>query len=357
MRKHKPPSRAALTILFIAVIFIVLSITMLIVGGAVFVMIRTGLLGEVSTLNTMLPLAIMVLASILIGTFVAAVISHIPLKPLNIMISGMNRLASGDYKTRIELGHHHVAHELSHSFNTLADELQNTEMLRSDFVNNFSHEFKTPIVSIRGFAKLLKKKNLTDEQRSDYLDIIIEESGRLAEMSTNVLNLTKVENQSILTDVSCFNLSEQLRNCILLLEKKWTLKNVKVTANFDEYSINANEELLKQVWINLIDNAVKFTQEAGEIILSITEMPDSLIVSITNGGAEISERDQKRIFDKFWQGDASHASDGTGIGLSIVKRITELHKGSISVTSAPAETTFSVELPNRRRDNEGVAYQ
>ena len=143
-------------------------------------------------------------------------------------------------------------------------------------------------------------------------------------MATGVLDLTKLENQTILTDVTKFNLSEQLRGCILLLEKKWTEKNLHISADFDEYTICGNEEMLKQVWINLIDNAVKYSFNGGEVVVSIEQRPSVTLVSITDRGDVISGDDQKRIFQKFYQADTSHSSEGTGIGLSIAKRITEL---------------------------------
>lgn len=345
MKEPKIPPRAALTILFATVVFSILVITMSIIGFVTFLLLQTGILHRIDSPNVMVLILMLALASILVGTVVGAIMSRFPLKPVNILINGMNRLASGDYKTRVDLGRIEIAQKVSGSFNTLAEELQQTEMLRSDFVNNFSHEFKTPIVSIRGFAKLLQRGALPHEQQQEYLDIIVEESTRLADMATSVLNLTKVENQSILTDVTRFNVSEQIRDCVLLLEKKWSQKGLIITAQFDEHEISANEELLKQVWINLIDNAVKFSPESGEIGITITEAHNMATVSIKNTGLEISSDDKKRIFDKFWQGDSSHSSEGTGIGLSIAKRITDLHKGSISVVSSPKETVFSVQLP------------
>lgn len=344
MREPKPPHRAALTIIFAFLVFCILAITMAIVGTVIYMLIRAGVLEGIGTPNILLPIATFAFISIVIGTIVATIISSVPLKPMNKLISGMNQLASGDYGIRIDMGHHPIGRGLSESFNLLAEELQNTEMLRSDFVNNFSHEFKTPIVSIRGFAKLLRKGNLSDEQR-EYLDIIVDESGRLADMATNILNLTKVENQSILTDVTSFNLSEQIRNCILLLEKEWSQKGLKILADFGEYYIDANEELLKQVWINTVDNAVKFSPQNGEIGISISQTSSTVTVSIKNSGEEIGDEDTKRIFQKFYQGDTSHSSEGTGIGLAIVKRITELHGGTISVTSSSGEIVFSVVLP------------
>ncbi|RAV05021.1 HAMP domain-containing sensor histidine kinase [Paenibacillus sp. YN15] len=345
MREHKISPQVVLTLLFATVVFIILFITMCIVGFAVLILFQAGILEKVGPPNMVFLIIVLAFASILIGTAVGAIMSRFPLKPVNILINGMNRLANGDFEARINMGTLYIAQKVSSSFNMLAEELQDTEMLRSDFVNNFSHEFKTPIVSIRGFAKLLLKGNLSEAKEQEYLTIIVEESTRLADMATNVLNLAKVENQNILTDITRFNLSEQIRNCVLLLEKNWSKKSLNMVVHFDDYYIHANEELLKQVWINLLDNAVKFSPNGGVIAIMITEKPDAIVVSVKNNGPEISYEDKKRIFDKFWQGDASHSSEGTGIGLSLVRRIAELHKGSISVISSPEETAFSIKLP------------
>jgi signal transduction histidine kinase len=230
----------------------------------------------------------------------------------------------------------------------MAEELEHTEMLRGDFVNNFSHEFKTPIVSITGFTKLLKHGNLSEEETQEYLDIIEEESLRLSAMATNVLNMTKVENQTILTNVSSYNLSEQIRSCVLLLENRWTNKNIEFNLEFDEHEISANEELLKQLWMNLIDNAVKYSPEYGFVTIKIRAEEEFYQVSIANAGIEIPKEKQKKIFEKFYQADESHSTEGNGIGLSIVKYVTELHSGEVSVESTKGITTFTVKLPKRQ---------
>jgi signal transduction histidine kinase len=218
-------------------------------------------------------------------------------------------------------------------------------MLRGDFINNFSHEFKTPIVSIAGFAKLLKRGNLTEEQRIAYLTSIEEESLRLSYMATNVLNLTKIENQTILTDVTSFNLSEQVRSAVLLLEAKWSEKNIDLQLDFDEYTIEGNEELLKQVWINLMDNAVKFSPRCGSVLLDIVKEGFTVKVTVSNTGPEIPEEKRDRIFSKFYQADESHATAGNGIGLAIVKRVVDLHGGAVEVTCKDGMTSFTVTLP------------
>lgn len=345
MREPKAPPRIALTLFFSLVVFCILVITMFIVGTVIYFLTEANTLGDISRFGTFFPIIVFLVISILTGTIVATMISSIPLKPVNRIISGLNNLATGNYEVRMPQSNHPVGKDVEQSFNLLAEELQNTEMLRSDFVNNLSHEFKTPIVSIRGFAKLLQKECLTETQH-EYLQIIIEESSRLADMATNMLDLAKVENQRILTDVTRMNLSEQMRDCILLLENKWCEKDLTIRADFEEYFIGANEELLKQVWINLLDNAIKFSLEQGEIVIDISKSEYSCTVSIKNDGPEISESDRKRIFNKYWQGDTSHSTEGVGIGLSIARRIVELHSGNINVNSSSQKTIFSVVLPN-----------
>ena len=218
-------------------------------------------------------------------------------------------------------------------------------MLRSDFINNFSHEFKTPIVSIAGFASLLKQGDLPRAEQLEYLDIIESESKRLADMATNVLNMTKVENQTILTDVTEFNLSEQLRTCVLLLERKWEKKNLEMNLELEEHTISGNQELLRQVWVNLLDNAIKFSPEGQSVEISAAEEENAVAVSICNTGSYIPQNQQEAIFRKFYQADHSHSTEGNGIGLAVVKRVVELHEGTIRVESNPSFTKFTVTLP------------
>ena len=350
MKRIERKQRLALTMLFSSVVFCFFIMTMLIVGGAIIFLVQKGILKHGSDVPRVEHLIInIMIASVTLGSILTAVTSRIPLKPVNSFINAMNRLASGDYKARLHFGKffdkHPTAIELTESFNHMAEELEKTEMLRSDFINNFSHEFKTPIVSIAGFAKLLKQGNLTEEQKAEYINIIEEESLRLAAMATNVLNLTKIENQTILTETSEFNLSEQIRNCVLLLENKWNKRRILPDLAFDEYTVYANEEMLKEVWINLLENAIKYSDEGGTVKVDITEIESRLLVSITNKGEGIPEEAKEYIFRKFYQVDESHSSPGNGIGLAIVKRIVELHGGDITVSSGNRKTVFTVSLP------------
>lgn len=344
---------------FSGIVFCVMFVAMLIVVIGIFILAKyrlfNNLLYKVSDnfSDAFFIVLLLAVSSMIMGIVIAGAVGKFAMKPLNKLIHATNRLASGDYSARLSLGKvtraYPITQDLSESFNKLATELENTEMLRSDFINNFSHEFKTPIVSIAGFAKLLKKGNLDTEQTKEYLDIIEAESMRLSSLATSVLNLTKVENQTILTDETQFNLSEQLRNCILMFENKWIDKNIELNLNFGECNVFGNEELLKQVWINLIDNAIKYTTNDGYIEIVIEEKRDITKVDVINTGKEISPKNYDRIFNKFFQEDESHSVAGNGVGLAVVKKIVDLHKGSIEVESKDGKTRFSVILPTEKQ--------
>jgi len=351
MTQRKHSKHFGLMLMFTVVVFFALLINSAITALAVFLLVKSGMLFVASEAlpHTGSLIVFNALISVPIGFLVSVVAVKFPLKPVRNLIDGMDALAAGDFKIRMNAGsimkRYPAFVEVSDSFNKMAEELESTEMLRSDFINNFSHEFKTPIVSIAGFAKLLKRGNLPPEQQQEYLSIIEEESMRLSYMATNVLSLTKVENQAILSDVTQFNLSEQIRSCILMLERKWDSKNLDLQLEFEEHQICANEELLKQVWINLLDNAIKFTPEGHTVRIKISEHEKSIEISIMNTGSEISPEDQKKIFNKFYQADQSHATQGNGVGLAVVKRIVQLHGGEISVSSENEVTVFTVKLP------------
>ena len=256
----------------------------------------------------------------IVGTVVSLVISRVPLRPVRRVIDAINRLAAGDFSARLSLNAPPTFSELTESFNRMAEELGSIELLRTDFINNFSHEFKTPIVSIKGFAEELKHDDLTREQRDEYLDIIIAESSRLASLATNVLNLSKVEQQVILTDRRNFDLTEQLRRCVLLFENNWERKHLSLTVEFDEITYYGSDELLSQVWLNLIDNAVKFTPQGGAIVIRLHQDAEHVRFAITDDGCGIRPDALGRVFDKFYQGDPSRTSGGNGLGLTVAKK-------------------------------------
>ena len=290
-----------------------------------------------------------VLASVIIGTAATIVFTRIFFKPVNEVIDGLNALSGGDYSVRLDLGKTGYKKDISEKFNSLATELQNTTILRSDFINNFSHEFKTPIVSLKGLVELMKRGDVTPQKRKQYLYIIDEELDRLASMATNVLNLSKIESETVLTNVTEFDLSEQIRKCILLLEKKWSRKDIDFDLDLDEYYIEANEELLKEVWINILDNAIKFSEKGGVIKVDVASDGNNIDTTILNHGPKIEEEDIDRIFNKFYSKTVVSAADGNGIGLSVVKHIVDLHGGRVTVKSDETATAFTVRLKRKRK--------
>ena len=349
-RKQERSQRGWMTLVISVAIFCGLLIAIGLAALIVGIMVTTGVIGDSEdAMHPVYIIPIMAGCSLIIGSALLVLLNKVPLRPFKTLVTCTNRLAAGDYSVRMESESsiYNCAgfREVSDSFNKLAEELQNTEMLRSDFVNNFSHEVKTPIVSIAGFAKLLRLGNLTEEEREQYLISIEEESKRLSQMATNVLNLTKVENQSILTGKSEFNLAEQIRSAILLLASKWENRDLEFELAMEELPIVANEEMLKQVWINLLDNAIKFTPEQGKITVTVEQKGEKIQITVSNTGSEIAPEHMDKIFRKFYQTDESHSAEGSGVGLAIVKRILDLHRGTVSVTSADMLTSFCVLLP------------
>ena len=301
-------------------------------------------------LNVFLLIAAMTLSSILIGFGLAALAPKFVFKRLTKISEGMTEIAHGNFKTRVperdkadalsEFG------ELERTFNQMAADLDGIEIFRDDFINNFSHEFKTPIVSLRGFARQLQMGDLTDEQRKEYIDIIVSESERLANMSTNVLLLSKLENQQIVSEKTEFYLDEQIRNSLLLLEKSWSDKNLELDIELDPIKYTFNEEMLSHVWVNLFSNAIKFTDHGGSIRCTLTEKNGSIVFTVSDSGIGMTEETKSRIFEKFYQGDTSHSGSGNGIGLNIVYRVVTLAGGNIEVESEFGKgTTFTVTLP------------
>ena len=287
------------------------------------------------------------ISSTIIGTAVSLFVSRQFFKPVDGIIRSQKKVANGDFSVRVQPPRSDtIITDLVNGFNSMTEELGSTEMFRNDFINNFSHEFKTPIVSIRGFAKQLQNDELSEEQKNEYIDIIVEESARLASMSSNVLLLTKFENQQMVTDKTDFYLDEQIRKCILLIEKEWARKNIDLDLDLDEVKYFSNEEMLSHVWLNILGNAVKFTPENGTIKVRCYSDGTNVTVKITDNGIGMDEKTCRHVFDKFFQGDTSHGSKGNGLGLPLAKRVVTLCGGTISVKSNPDKgTVFTVRLP------------
>lgn len=314
-----------------------------------------GLIKHIEVVPMLLPF-IMLCACIIIGSILSAMLSGILLRPLNDLKEGLLKVSKGDFTVRLEENGNSELSHIQESFNIMVKEIGNTELFRNDFINDFSHEFKTPMVSVYGFAKQLKKGGLTKEQEQEYIDIIINESQRLINMSSNILMLSKLENQEIITDKKDFSLDEELRRCVLQLQGQWGEKNQEVIPDLCEITYYGNSEMLKQVWLNVIGNAVKYTPDGGTIEVKLDINPKNeqeVRVRITDNGIGMDKATAERIFEKFYQGDSSHATGGNGLGLAMVKRIVELCGGRIRVKSEPDKgTQFTVYLPIEEKNNE-----
>ena len=300
---------------------------------------------DIKPFGGLIPLGIVIIIAAVIST----PLSKKAAKPTLDMIQATHAIADGDYSVRVDEEGKGQVHELLHSFNLMTAELNSTEMMRTDFINTFSHEFKTPIVSIRGFARLLRKGNLSEVKKNEYLDYIVSESERLSELSSNILLLSKYENQQFISDRTEYDLAEQLRQCILLLEKQWESKNITFDLDIEpeELPFCSNEEMLNHVWLNLIGNAVKFSHESGRIQVTARKTDDHIEVKVADEGIGMNEEAVSHIYEKFYQADKARSSAGNGLGLSLVHRIIQLCNGSISVKSTEGiGSCFTVILPN-----------
>ncbi|MBR2384903.1 MAG: HAMP domain-containing histidine kinase, partial [Clostridia bacterium] len=313
--KKRLSEKNYLRLAFIFGVAIILLIAVFFVAVLQYVFVEVNVVSDLDLEETSFGWIIMIASiSIVLGLSLTFIFEKVILKPFYTLLDGLEKLSKGDFSVRIESVKVAGVNGISEKFNSLAEELENTEILRSDFVNDFSHEFKTPIVSVSSLISLMKKGDISKEKQQQYLSIIEEEINRLSDMTTNILNLTKIENQGILTGKTEFNLSEQIRKCLLLLEKKWAKKDLQLDVDFEEYDVVANEDLLKQVWFNLIDNAIKFSKKDGVLKIAIEKNQEGLSVFVTNEGPEIPKEDYEKIFQKFYQTKYTTKKEGNGIG-------------------------------------------
>lgn len=327
-----------------------ISCSNIVAGGLMVLLYQTGL-GEKLNLNFLKTTLIVLIFSYVSSAVSSAIISRNVLRPLKKLTQATAEIAAGnfDVDTSGILTNFNKDTEvgsLVHGFEQMTAELRSTEMFRNDFIHNFSHEFKTPIISIQGFAKQLYKGNLTKEQTNEFAKIIMDESDHLTHMASNVLLLTKLDNQEIVSDKKNFSLDEQLRDCVLLFEEQWAAKNLNLNLDLDEITYYQNPDLLSHVWINLISNAIKFSDENGILDIQCHKGNDNVWITVKDSGIGMAEETINHIFDKFYQGDSSHSTPGNGLGLPLAQRIIDMLGGRISVKSSPGNgSVFSVTLP------------
>ncbi len=279
-------------------------------------------------------------------------------RPVKRILKASKKITEGDFSVRIEPVHNFDGSNefdmIIENFNKMAEELSGTETLRTDFIANVSHELKTPLSVIQNYASMLSVPNLPEEKRIEYANAITDTTKRFNEMITNILKLNKLDNQKIFPKLTVYELNEQLCECLLNFEEQWEKKNLELETNLDKIiMVKGDPELLSLVWNNLISNAVKFTDNGGKITVKIAADNDYAVVSVGDTGCGISPEEGKHIFEKFYQGDSSHATQGNGLGLALVKRVVNIVGGEISVESEVGRgSTFIVKL---KRGTENAA--
>ncbi len=259
-------------------------------------------------------------------------------RPVKRILKAAEQITKGDFTVRIKpiLSKNSVNEfdEIISAFNKMASELSGVETLRTDFVANVSHELKTPLAVMNNYGTLLQAADLSDEKRIEYAKAITDASRSLADLVTNILKLNRLENQQIFPEIEKYNLGEQLCECMLLFEETWEAKQLEIETDIDEdIIINADKELLSLVWNNLLSNAVKFTQDGGTVSVSLKKEGEYAVIKISDTGCGMSAEVGKHIFEKFYQGDTSHTSQGNGLGLALVKRVIDIVQGEIAVDS------------------------
>lgn len=295
-----------------------------------------------------------VLGSILTGTVICTIIDIIRRKimvdtPTQSILSATNEIAKGNFNIRLNIEHSHKKFteydQIMENINKMSEELGKTEILKADFVSNVSHEIKTPLTVIQNYIKLIKKSGVSKEDKDKYLDEILIATKRLTNLVTNILKLNKLENQTLDFKYEKFNLGEELRQTVLSFENAIENKELSMDLDINDIVVYSSKELLEIVWNNLLSNAIKFTNINGNIGIKVFEESGNAIVQISDTGLGMDESVGKHIFDKFYQGDTSHAGEGNGLGLALVKKVIDILGGEISVISEKNKgSTFTIKL-------------
>lgn len=346
-KKKKERMSLRLTILFTVVVCLIMAASILL-GGLIMLLISSADFFENGNVPRLLAVYIFLICICFAGITTRIVSSKIfiPMAKLN---DSMKLVADGDFSVRMnETGMFREVREMIRSFNIMAKQLGSNKIIHTDFTRNVSHEMKTPLSTIEGYAALLQNPDISDDERTEYASKIIQNTKRLSELTGNILALSKLENSSVAISKKKFSLDEQLRQVILMYEEIWIEKDIEIDLDDGgrEVVFYGSEELLFQAWQNLIGNALKFTESGGKVSIKLRDNDDNVYVCISDNGVGISDEDKKRVFEKFYQADSSHASDGNGLGLAITRKIIELHSGTITVESELNKgSDFIVEMP------------
>ena len=349
--KYKQILRAVnnYVVFFVMVAFVVSCCMM------VFVSTLADSMGLVFTKENITDAAKLTFGNVILITLLSASIDYVRRKlmvdrPVRRILEAADKIIQGDFSVRIEPVKEFAGetgfNEIIRCFNRMTAELAGTETLRTDFIANVSHELKTPLAVMGNYATMLQRPGLTEEEKNEYAKAISEASRRLAQLITNILKLNKLENQQIFPQWEEYDLGEQLCESLLQFEDAWEKKDLNIETDIQEdVRICSDGELLSLVWNNLISNAVKFTPEGGTIGVSLKTEGDKVVVSVRDTGCGMKPEVGRHIFEKFYQGDTSHATQGNGLGLALVKRVVDILSGEIGVESVYGQgSTFTVKI-------------
>lgn len=337
----KMRNRLALSILWVLIVYVILAVALLAILSVFGV--------ELEELS--IPWTLLILLTLLC-LFMSTVASYFLMKkifnPLNQISVAAGKVASGDFTAEISYrGEFEELERTFENFNRMVKELNSVEIMRNDFIADVSHEFKTPLAAITGYATLLQDTELTEEEKTEYIRKIFFNIEKLNDLTENILQLSKMEHQQFLENPVKFRLDEQIREAIVLLEPKWNSKSLELDLELPEVVFTGHPSLLFTVWTNLIGNAIKYTDNGGTVSVLLTEEADSVRVTVRDTGIGMEEETKAHIFDKFYQGDTSRKSQGNGLGLAICKEIILKCGGTISVASEPGNgAEFTVVLKN-----------
>lgn len=338
--------RSKLWLYFAGLIFVTVILVCLLITCTWFLLYALNIL-EVDPRNIHVPILLFLGGSLQLGAVIAIFVGKWIIRPVQNIGQAFDALSRGDFSVKVsEEERLAEIREIAKQFNAMTHDLSHIETLRADFVVNVSHEFKTPLSSIEGYATLLQNRSLSREKQEDYLEKILDNSRKLSALSSDILMLSKLENQELVSGSTEFRLDEQIRRCILQLETRWAEKELEFDMDLPKQMYFGSEALLERVWSNILDNAIKHSPRRGCIHIALSQKDKSLQITMADEGDGMSEEVQKHIFEKFYQGDPSRKAEGNGLGLALVKRIVELCRGSVAVASAPDEgAVFTVVLP------------
>lgn len=277
-------------------------------------------------------LGIIIPMAVLLGVIGLVLSRHLYMQTID-LANALEKAANGDFHAKLDNRHAGTMAKAYENFNKLEEQLKKTSKMQDDFVNTYSHEFKTPITSIKGFAEMLLEEDLSEEEKKKYIQIILDESNRLTHLANTSILYTKLNSKVIVENKKEYDLDEQIRNCIIIMQSQLDEKNIDLDCQLPRVKYFSNYDILQEVWINLINNSIKYTNPNGKISISLKELDKEIIVSIEDTGIGMSEDQIEHIFERYYQVDKSKHSMGLGIGLSIVYRALELVGGKIEVES------------------------